>query len=62
MDIEKINIWTNFFIIIYIGMLFIYIFSPNPIIINKNINSTKKLKKIFKDKNGEKYKFETDNN
>ena len=28
----------------------------------KNINSTKKLEKIFKDKNGEKYKFQVDNN
>ena len=57
MNINKIDTWTNFFIILYIGMLFVYIFSPNPHIINKNINSTKKLKKVYKDKNGEKYKF-----
>ncbi len=61
MDIQKFNTWTNFFIILYVGMFFIYIFNPNPVIINKNINSTKKLKKIFKDKNGEKYKFQVNN-
>ena len=57
MNIKKINTWTNFFIILYVGMLFTYIFSPEPYIINKNINSTKKLQKIFKDKKGGKYKF-----
>ena len=62
MNIKQINSWTNFFIILYFGMLFIYVFNPHPVIIKKNINSTKKLEKIFKDKNGGKYKFETDNN
>jgi hypothetical protein len=62
MDIQKINTWTNFFIILYFGMLVTYIFSSNPIVMKKNINSTKKLEKIFKDKNGEKYKFQLDNN
>jgi len=62
MDIQKINTWTNFFIILYFGMLVTYIFSSNPIVMKKNINSTKKLEKIFKDKNGEKYQFQVDNN
>ena len=62
MNIKKINTWTNFFIILYVGMFFTYVFSPNPYIINKNINSTIKLEKVYKDKNGEKYKFQVDNN
>lgn len=62
MDIQKFNTWTNFFIILYFGMLSTYILSSQPVIIKKNINSTKKLEKIFKDKNGEKYQFQVDNN
>ena len=57
MNIKKINTWTNFFIILYVGMFFTYVLSPDPYIINKNINSTKKLKKVYKDKNGKKFKF-----
>lgn len=57
MDINQYNTWTNFFIILYVGMLYVYISSPQPVIIFKNIKSKKELKKIFKDKNGNKYQY-----
>ena len=38
-------------------MLYVYISSPQPVIIFKNIKSKKELKKIFKDKNGNKYQY-----
>lgn len=57
MDINQYNTWTNFFLILYIGMLYVYITSPQPVIIFKNIKYKKELKKIFKDKNGNKYQY-----
>ena len=57
MDINQYNTWTNFFLILYVGMLYVYITSPQPVIIFKNIKSKKELKKIFKDKNGNKYQY-----
>ena len=57
MDINQYNTWTNFFLILYVGMLYVYITSPQPVIIFKNIKSKKELKKIFKDKNGNQYQY-----
>ena len=57
MEINQYNTWTNFFLILYVGMLYVYITSPQPVILFKNIKSKKELKKIFKDKNGNKYQY-----
>ena len=57
MDINQYNTWTNFFLILYVGMLYVYISSPQPVILFKNIKSKKELKKIFKDKNGNQYQY-----
>jgi hypothetical protein len=57
MDINQYNTWTNFFLILYMGMLYVYIISPQPVILFKNIQSKKELKKIFKDKNGNQYQY-----
>ena len=52
----KLNSWTTFFIILYLGMLLIYLTIPNPVLINKVLKK-KYLKESYKDKHGNLYNF-----